>query len=264
MELHLARLGENRGLDLGELFVDRRRALIGGGFGDHGDLQLAGRHVHVGNQQPEPLEAEVVEHALQLVGRAGQQNHQPPLAFVAGLDPLAGRGAAAVGQQLGPGNAVGLLDVVLRDTHTKAGGPGIHGGHRLVIAAEFDAQGLGHALAREVVLGGAQTAGKQHDLSPGERDAAGLQQMLGAVAHDGLEDDFHPELVEPPGQEQGIGVLAEGRQEFGADGYDLSVHGYQCKPNGAEARTTRQNNSKLGRGGCTSGAAHSPLLWQRW
>jgi hypothetical protein len=55
--------------------------------------------------------------------------------------------------------------------------------------------------------------------------------MLGAVADDGFEDDVHPEFVEPPGQEQGIGVLAKGRQELGADSYDLSIHGYQCKPN---------------------------------
>jgi hypothetical protein len=45
-----------------------------------------------------------------------------------------------------------------------------------------------------------------------------------AVADNGLEDDLYAELVETLGQEQGIGVLAVGRQEFGADRYDLSIH----------------------------------------
>ena len=178
----------------------------------------------LGQQLLEPIEAEVVEHAFQLVGRAGQQNQQAALAFVGGVEPLAGSGAAAVLQQLGSGDAVGLLDVVFRHAHAVCGGAGVQGGHHFVIALQFDAERLGHALAREIVLGGAEASGKNNDLGAGERDAAGLQQVLAAVADNGLEDDLDAKLVETPGQEQGIGVLAEGRQELGADRYDLSIH----------------------------------------
>jgi hypothetical protein len=100
-----------------------------------------------------------------------------------------------------------------------------------VIAAQLKAEGLGNALARQIVLGGAEASGKDDDVSAGERNPARLEKMLETVADDGFEDDFDPKLIETPGQEQGISVLAKGRQEFGADSYDLSIHGYQCKPN---------------------------------
>ena len=157
-------------------------------------------------------------------GRAGQQNQQAALAFVGGFEPLAGSGAAAVLEQFGSGNAVGLLDVVFRHAHAIGGGAGVHGGHHLMVALQLHAKSLGHALARKIVLGGAEASGKNNDLGARERDAAGLQQMLAAVADDGLEDDLDAKFIEPPGKEQGIGVLAEGRQELGADRYDLSIH----------------------------------------
>jgi hypothetical protein len=93
-----------------------------------------------------------------------------------------------------------------------------------MVALQLYSERLGDALAREIVFGGTEASGKKNDLGTGERDSAGLQQMRAAVADNGLEDDLDAELVETPGQEQGIGVLAIGRQEFGADRYDLSIH----------------------------------------
>jgi hypothetical protein len=93
-----------------------------------------------------------------------------------------------------------------------------------MVALQFDPEGFRHALARKIILCGTEASGKKNDLGAGERDTAGLQQMFAAVAHNGLEDDLNAKLIEPPRKEQGIGVLAEGRQEFGADRYDLSIH----------------------------------------
>jgi hypothetical protein len=104
------------------------------------------------------------------------------------------------------------------------GGAGVKGGNHLMIAAQFEPQRLGNALSRKVVLGGAQSAGENDDLRTGERDLAGLQKMLRPVADNRLEDDFHAKLIETLRQEQGIRVLAVGRQELGANSYDLSVH----------------------------------------
>ncbi len=100
-----------------------------------------------------------------------------------------------------------------------------------MIAAQLQAHGFGDALTRQIVFGGTEASGKKDDVSAGEGDPTRVQKMLATVADDGFEDDFHSKLVEAPGQEQGIGVLAKGRQELGADSYDLSIHGYQCKPN---------------------------------
>ena len=81
-------------------------------------------------------------------------------------------------QQFGAGDVVGLLDVVFRHADAQGSGAGVQGGHHLVIAAQLQAQGFGHALAGQIVLGGAQAAGKNDDLSAGERGPAGLQKML--------------------------------------------------------------------------------------
>jgi hypothetical protein len=106
-----------------------------------------------------------------------------------------------------------------------------------VIAAQLQTQGLGNALAREIILRGAEASGKNHDLGTRKCNPARLQQMLDTIADNGLEYDFHAKFVEALGQEQGVCILAEGRQELGADSYDLSIHSYQCKPNGPRSRT---------------------------
>jgi hypothetical protein len=49
--------------------------------------------------------------------------------------------------------------------------------------------------------------------------------VLFAVADDGLEGDADADLVEFFGQVEGVGVLAKGGEELGADGDDFTVHG---------------------------------------
>ena len=48
--------------------------------------------------------------------------------------------------------------------------------------------------------------------------------MLGAVSDNRFENYVHTQFIETPGEEEGIGVLAIGRQELRADGDDFSVH----------------------------------------
>jgi hypothetical protein len=93
-----------------------------------------------------------------------------------------------------------------------------------MIAAQIETERLCHGLARKVILGGPKPSGKDDDLSTRERHAAGLPKVLRPVAHNCLKDDIYAQLIQALRQEQGIGVLAEGRQELGADSNDLSIH----------------------------------------
>ena len=76
MELHLAwRSGQDRGLNLGMRFVNRRGALVRHGFADHGNFQLACSDALLRNKSTQARQALLFEHCRQLVGRAGQQHN---------------------------------------------------------------------------------------------------------------------------------------------------------------------------------------------
>jgi hypothetical protein len=69
-------------------------------------------------------------------------------------------------------------------------------------------EGVGDALAGEVVFGGAEAAGEQDDVGAAERDADGFGEVGAVVADDGLEGDGDAEVVETGGEIEGVGVLA--------------------------------------------------------
>jgi hypothetical protein len=75
--------------------------------------------------------------------------------------------------------------------HAHGGGTGVEGRYHLVIAPQFQTQGLGNALTREIILRGAKASGKYNDLGARECDPARLKQMFGTVADNGFEYDFH-------------------------------------------------------------------------
>jgi hypothetical protein len=53
----------------------------------------------------------------------------------------------------------------------------------------------------------------------------GRNQTFEIVAHHALENYFNPQLIDLLGEIKRIRIHAEGRQQFGANRNDFSVHG---------------------------------------
>src|SRR4029077_20598858 len=92
------------------------------------------------------------------------------------------------------------------------------------VAMEFQLQCLSHSFTREVILDGTQTAHENHDIRPRQRCACAPSKVLAAISNNGLEDHFHPELIEFFGEIQRVRILAERRQQVGADSNDFGIH----------------------------------------
>ena len=104
------------------------------------------------------------------------------------------------------------------------GGAGMQSGDLGGVAAQGERERFGDGLAGEVVLGGAQAAHEDENVGAAERGADGVDQVLAAVADDGLEGDGDADLVELFREIEGVGVLAEGGEHLGADGDDFGFH----------------------------------------
>ena len=152
--------------------------------------------------------------------RAGQQ-HRHRAGF---FDPLARRGAAVVGKNLRAFDDEGLALVDLRHL---APGPRETAFQRLGdlrMKDELAAQRLGHGFARDVVFGGAQAAGENHDFRARQRLADGGGETIAVVADHALGDYFDAQVVQLAGDIERVGIDALGRQHLGADRNDFSVH----------------------------------------
>ena len=100
------------------------------------------------------------------------------------LDPLAGRGAAVVGQDLGAFDDERLPLVDFRHLALEL---------REALLQRFGDFGMedqlavergGHGVAREIVLGGPQAAGEDHDFGARDGAAHGVRQAVQVVADD--------------------------------------------------------------------------------
>ncbi len=92
------------------------------------------------------------------------------------------------------------------------------------VAAQGERERFGDGLAGEVVFGGAEAAHDDDNVGAAEGGADGVDQILAAVADDGLEGDGDADLVELFSEIEGVGVLAEGGEHLGADGDDFGFH----------------------------------------
>ena len=92
------------------------------------------------------------------------------------------------------------------------------------VIVEREVEGLGEALAGEVVFGGAEAAGEEDDVGAVERDGDGRGEVIAVVADDGLEGDRYAEVVEACGEVEGVGVLGKRREHLGPNGDDFSDH----------------------------------------
>ncbi len=90
-----------------------------------------------------------------------------------------------------------------------------------MVADERKVEGLGDALAGEVVFGGAEAAGEDDDVGAVEGDVHGRAEVVAVVADDAFEGTGDAEVVETSGEVEGVGVLAMRREHLGANGDDL-------------------------------------------
>jgi len=104
-----------------------------------------------------------------------------------GVEPLAGSAAVGVGKDGGTVEDVGLLEVVGGHGKAPVGGAGMEGGDELGVAAEDERERFSDGFAGEVVFSGAESAHEDENVNAGEGGADGVDQVLLAVADDGLK-----------------------------------------------------------------------------
>ncbi len=141
-----------------------------------------------------------------------------------GVEELAGGAAVVVFEDGGAVEHVGLLGVVGRHGHLARGEALVELSEDGGVGMKLDVERGGGGFAGEVVFGGAEAAGEDDDVGAGDGDAGGAGEVGEVVADDGLEGDLNAEIVEAVGEEEGVGVLPEGREHLGAGGDDFSDH----------------------------------------
>ena len=141
-----------------------------------------------------------------------------------GVEVLAGGAAVFVVQDDGSVELVGLLDVIGGHGDAARGEALVQVGENGGIGMDLDAERGGCGLAGEVVFGGPEAAGEEDDVGARDGDAGGSGEVSEVVADDGLEGDLDAEVVEAGGEEEGVGVLAEGGEHLGAGSDDFSDH----------------------------------------
>ncbi len=132
------------------------------------------------------------EHRFHLVRRTGQQQ-QRRAGFV---DPLPGRGAAIVGQDLGAFDDERLPLVHLRHLAAHLLEAQLQLAGDLFMEALLAAERLGDSIARDVVLGGPQPPGDDHNLGAAKGAPDGVGEPVAVVAHHALGDYLHTESVQ--------------------------------------------------------------------
>jgi hypothetical protein len=118
----------------------------------------------------------------------------------------------------------GALGVVRRHDHLARGEAFVEGSEEGVVGMEADAERGGDGFAGQVVFGGAKASGEEDDVGTGDGDGGGRGEVGEIVADDSFEGDLHAEIVEALGEEEGVGVLAEGREHLGTGSNDFSDH----------------------------------------
>ena len=92
-------------------------------------------------------------------------------------------------------------------------------------------------LAREVVLGGAQAVGGDHEVGPAEGAPEGRLEQRRVVGHRDARRHLHSRLEQTIGEPEGVGLGAQRAQELAAHGQELRPHatGHTRRP----TRTSR-------------------------
>ena len=140
------------------------------------------------------------------------------------IQPLGGRSAVGIGDHMRALKHIRLLRIVFRHAHAARGKALVEFGDDVRIAPNMDAHGLRHGLARQIVLRRSQAAHDDDDIHALRGGAHRADKVLHAIADGGFEGHLHADLVQALGDEEGIGVLAKGRQHLRADGDGFCKH----------------------------------------
>ncbi len=141
--------------------------------------------------------------------------------MVARFDPETGRCAERVGHHDGPARHLGLTPVGVRHRHASRREPRANGVEHRGVLVERHTQHRRDRLARHVVGGGPEAAGREHDVGARDRVPDDRGQVRRIVAHHGLPAHIDPGVVQAAGEKEGVGVLAKRRQQLAADGEDF-------------------------------------------
>ena len=88
----------------------------------------------------------------------------------------------------------------------------------------MQAEGLGHRLARQIILGWTQAAAEKQYVRPRHRGLSNAHNVFEVVADDCLESNFHSQTVQFFGEIKRVGVLPERSQHLRAHRDDLGIH----------------------------------------
>ena len=142
--------------------------------------------------------------------RTGQQHDQLAVIF----NPLAGGGAAPIGQGLGAFDHERLAPVVVGHFAIQALEAFRQRVEQVLAENQTAPQRFGDGFARDVVLGWAQAAAQNHDAHLRQRLAHRGGQQFAIVAHHHLAAHLDTQPVQLIGEPQGVGIDAVRRQQF--------------------------------------------------
>lgn len=83
------------------------------------------------------------------------------------------------------------------------------------------AEDCGHGLACQVVVGRPETAGRDHQVGPGECSGDGLPELVDPIADDMFLVQRNAQLLEAPGEKQRVRIETVRGQQLTADREDL-------------------------------------------
>ncbi len=220
MDLNIAGGSQNRGCRILVLLIDRRDQLIEIALPHTGDAQEHGADHLFGHHTRQTREALTFEHGLELMRRAGEE-HGERARF---LQPLAGGGAAIIGQDIGTFDDECLALVDLRHVPLGGGEALFEPGENLGVQAQFAIERAGDGFAGDIILGGAKAAGDDDDTGACDGLTDLVRETVAIIADDTLGDHFNAELVQFSGEVEGVGIDALGRQHLTANGDNFRVH----------------------------------------
>ena len=225
-------LGRDADNDLGRLGIDGGRWV--GVFQQMADpaFQMALAHAcdaqrhrvqHAVAHGSQPRLDAVQEHGLQLLRRAGQQH-----GIFAGrglvLEDHARRSAVGIGDLAAMGGHHGLLFVVFRHRAAPCREKRADLLQLRFIKAQRVAESAGHDLFGQVVLRGAEPAGKHQQVAAAACLAHHAFQPGGIVAHHCLKVHGNAQRRKFTAQKLRVRIQDIAQQQLGADGNDLSFH----------------------------------------
>ena len=141
-----------------------------------------------------------------------------------GFEPESRRGAARIRENRGALGDHGLADIYFRHGAAEPSKTLLNTAQDFFVAAEFSAEKFGDGFARAVVIGWAEAAAGDNQLSTVERVAEGGAHLVRRIADDSFVHHADAELVQLAGEEERIRIEAVGRKKLRADGNDLRFH----------------------------------------